>query len=452
MDNDGGSVRVIVIGAGQVGTAIAADLADSHEVVVIDSDGDRVEELTYSMDVLALEGDGTSVPILEEAGIEEADMFIASTDNDETNIVACGAAKVVSDAFTIARVKNPDLLDTWHRSRQAFGVDFMVCTDLLSAQAVVRIVGLPAARDADPFAEGTVQMAEFEVSEDSPVAGHTVAEADRFDALTFVGVIRGDDIEIVSGETVLSAGDYAVVIGSPESVQTFAAELSPGETPDSAERIVIVGGSEIGYQIARHLEAQGLEPRLIEQDPDRARELAERLPNTTVMESDATDIEFLSSEHIDKADVVVAAFSHDETNLLISLLAKRLGAARAVAVVEHGDYVDVFEAVGVDAAINPREITAEEIIRFTHTGRAEKVSLVHKDRAEVIEIEIDRESVLAGRTIADATADLPPEVVVGAITRGGEYVVPRGDTTVEPGDHVVVFVEAEIADAVTTAL
>ncbi|ADJ15766.1 Trk system potassium transporter TrkA [Halalkalicoccus jeotgali] len=445
-------MRVIIIGAGEVGSSIAAGLADDHEVVVVDIDGDRVDDLTYSIDVLAIQGDGTSMPTLEEAGIDRADMLIASTDNDETNIVACNAAKIGGEVFTIARVKKPDLLDTWHRSNRAFGVDFMVCTDLLSAQAIVTIVGLPAARDADPFAGGSIQMAEFEIPEDSSVTGQTVAEADRFDSLTFVGLLRGETVEITRGETVLQAGDYVVVIGSPESVQLFGAELSPEQTPGSAEEIVIVGGSEIGFQVARLLEDQGLSPRLIEADHDRARDLAERLPNTVVMESDATDMEFLTREHIDEADVVISALTHDESNLLISLLAKQLGTSRAVAVVEHGDYVDIFEAVGVDAAINPREITAEEITRFTHEGRAENIALIHNDRAEVLEVEINRESILAGRTLQESMAELPDAVVIGAITREGECLIPRGDTRIEVGDHVVVFARTDVVDAAAAVL
>lgn len=445
-------MRVIIIGAGEVGSSIADGLTDSHEVIVVDVDSDRIDELTYSVDALAIQGDGTSMSALEDAGIAEADILIASTDNDETNIVACNAAKIISDVFTIARVKKPDLLDTWTRSDGAFGVDFMVCTDLLSAQAIVTIVGLPAARDADPFAGGTVQMAEFEIPENSPVTGQTVKEADRFDSLTFVGLLRNEEVEIATGETVLKAGDYVVVIGSPESVQNFGTELSPEQTPSSTEEIVIIGGSEIGYQVARMLEERGLKPRLIEEDHERARDLAERLPNTVVMESDATDIEFLTREHIDEADVVIAALTHDETNLLISLLAKQLGCTRAVAVVEHGDYVDIFESVGVDVAINPREITAEEITRFTHQGRAENISLIHNDRAEVLEIEISEGSILAGRTLEESMAELPDAVVIGAITRGEECIIPRGDTRIEVGDHVVVFARTDVVDAVTAAL
>src|SRR6056297_3712163 len=165
-------MHVIIIGAGEVGSSIAASLADTHEVVVVDVDGERVDALTYSHDVLAIEGDGTSLDTLKEAGVEQTDMIIASTDDDETNLVACGTAKTVDDPFTIARVKNVDYLETWRRAadQQAFGVDFMVCSNLLTAEDIVRVISMPAARDVDSFADGAVQMAEFSVTESSPVA------------------------------------------------------------------------------------------------------------------------------------------------------------------------------------------------------------------------------------------------------------------------------------------
>ncbi|MFC7082477.1 Trk system potassium transporter TrkA [Halorussus caseinilyticus] len=447
-------MRVIIIGAGEVGSSIAASLADTHEVVVVDVDGERVDALTYSEDVLAIQGDGTSISTLREAGIDEADMMIASTDDDETNLVACGTAKTVDDPFTIARVKNVDYLETWQHAadRTAFGVDFMVCTNLLTAQDIVRVIGLPAARDVDPFAGGTVQMAEFEVGESSPVANQTVSEADRFDSLTFAALLRNGDVEIPRGETVIRADDKVVVIGSPESVQEFAHEIAPRETPSRNEDLVIIGGSEIGYHTARLLEERGLHPRLIEHDHDRARELAEELPNTVVMENDATDAEFLAREHVDEADAVVAALESDEKNLLVSVLAKQLGAHRTVAVVESGEYVSVFETVGVDVAVNPREVTAEEITRFTRELHTENVALIENDKAEVLEVEVDDESVLVGRPIREAVADLPEGFIVGAITRDESFVVPRGDTVVEPGDHVVVFVDRDALEAVTEKL
>ncbi|EMA44142.1 Trk system potassium transporter TrkA [Halococcus saccharolyticus] len=442
-------MRVVIIGAGQVGSSIAASLDTDHEVVVVDTDAERVDALTYSLDVLAIEGDGASLSTLREAEIEAADLLIASTDDDETNIVACATAKTASDAFTVARVKRTNYLDTWQEAGGAFGVDFMVCTNLLAAETMVRVIGLPAARDVDVFAEGRVMMAEFCVPEGSPVAGRTVAEADHFTELTFAAMLRDGKVVIPDGETTIEAGDELVVIGSPENTRTFAGDLAPGRNEDGKD-VVIVGGSEIAVEAARLLEDRGLHPRLVERDPDRARELAEQLAGTTVMQSDATDQEFLQREHVDDADVVIAALGSDEKNLLASLLATRIGVPRTVALVETAEYTDLFEAVGVGAAINPREATAEEIIRLAHDGTPENVAIVDRDRAEVLEIEIADDSVLAGRPIRESAADLPARVTIGAITRDGAFVTPRGDTVVEVGDHVVVFAEIDAIDAVAS--
>jgi trk system potassium uptake protein TrkA len=445
-------VRVIVVGAGEVGRSIAANLADSHEVVVVERDPEIVEELTYAVDVLSLTGDGTSLETLREAGVEDADILIASTDDDETNLVACGTAKTVSEAFTIARVKKTNLLDTWRMSRGAFGVDFMVGSDLLTAKAIVQIAGLPGAHDADVFAGGSVRMAEFEFSIESPIAGQTVREADRFDSLTFAAIFREQSVTIPSGDTKIREGDRLVVIGSSSSVQQFATQLSPTVARNGSEEIVIVGGSEIGYQAARLFENHGLKPRLIEQDPDRARELAEELPKTVVMESDATDTEFLAREHVGEADLLISTLENDQKNLLVSLLADRQGVDRTVSIVESPAYVELFEAVGVDIAINPREETAEEITRFTREGQAENVAMLESDLAEVVEFEVDADSVLVGRSISEAVRDLPDSVVVGAITRNGELITPRGDTVVEDGDHVVVFLATDVLDDVVEKL
>ncbi|MFC7234178.1 Trk system potassium transporter TrkA [Halosegnis marinus] len=443
-------MRVIVVGAGEVGSNIAGDLATDHDVVVVDIDGERVDALSYSHDVLTVEGDGSDVDTLEEAGIAEADMLIASTDDDSTNIVTCGTAGVFPETFTIARVKRPQFLRTWERGDRTFGVDFMVCTDLLAAETITGVIGLPTAQDVDTFAEGLVQMAEFELPEDSPVVGQTVQEADRFDSLTFAAIVRDDDIVIPRGDTVLRGGDDVVVIGSPDSVRSFSEAIAPEQS--GPRDIVVVGGSEVGYQTTRLLEARGFSPRLIEHDPDRARWLAEKLPGTTVMQSDATDREFLERENVGDADALIAALENDQKNLLAGLLADRLGTKRTVAVVDTVEFADLFEAVGIDVAVSPREATAEEITRFTRGRRAENVSLIEGDRAEVMEFEVDADGDAVGCTIQEVAETLPDGVVFGAITRDGELTTPRGDTVIEAGDHVVVFADADAVEDVTAAL
>ena len=436
-------MHVVVIGAGEVGTSIAASLASDHEVVVVDVDPDRAEQLKYELDVLTIAGDGTSSDIQSAAEVGRADMLIACTDDDQTNLVACGAAKTLGEPFTIARVKSTEFLRTWQGSEGAFGVDFMVCTDLLTAENIVRVIGLPAAIDVDPFAGGLVQMAEFEIGEGSPVAGQTVSEADRFESLTFVGLFRDGEMTIPRGDTDIVVGDRAVVIGSPESVQSFATDVAPATTPDRADEIVVVGGSEIGYQTARLLEERDFTPRLIERDADRARWLAENLPNSVVMEHDPTDTEFLSREHVDEADIVVTALGSDEKNLLISVLAKRLGVDRVIAVVDSPDYVTVFEEIGIDIAINPRTVTAEEITRFTYESVAENIAVLENDQAEVLELELTEGCDLVGRPIADIVAETDIRFVIGAITRNYGLVTPRGETVLQAGDHVILLVESD---------
>ena len=442
-------MQVVIVGAGQVGTSIADSLSSDHDVVVVDIDEDIVDDIKYELDVLTLAGDGTSSSLLEDAEVPDADLVIASTDDDKTNLVTCGTAKTVGDPFTIARVKSAEYRRTWVRTEEAFGVDFMVCTDLETAENVVNIIGLPSAIDVDTFANGLVEMAVFDITENSPIAGQTVVDADRFDSLTFAALYRGDDIVLPQGDTVVRSDDRAVVIGSPQSIQEFAQRIAPSKTPDEAEDIVIVGGSKIGYHTARLLERRDFSPRLIERDPDRARELAEQLPGTIVMQQDATDTDFLERENVDDADILVSALESDERNMLVSLLAKRIGTERVISLVEQTDYVELFEEIGVDVAINPRTVTAEQITRFTYQEVALNVSVIENDQAEVLELEVSPDSELVGQAIENIDDSLETNLVFGAVTRGREHIIPRGETVLQAGDHIIVFVETSFVDDLT---
>ncbi|MFC6906588.1 Trk system potassium transporter TrkA [Halalkalicoccus tibetensis] len=444
-------MHVIIVGAGEVGWAIADDLAEVHQVVVVDRDGEKVEDLTYSMDVLAVQGDGTDLQILEEARIAEAEMVIACTDIDEANIVVCNIAKAIGDIFTIGRVKHRNFLRTWTRLEGAFGVDLLISTDLLTAESIFRVSGLPSAHDVNSFAGGVVRMAEFDISSTSPLDGRSIRDVDRYDALRFAAVFRDDDLLVPKGDTVLRSGDRIVTIGAPDAIRRFSEEIGQ-KAGESLENIVIVGGSEIGFQTARIFEEHGYRPQLIERDPARARAIAEALPKTTVLERSATDLDFLKREHIGRADLLVATMGRDEQNLLMCILATHLGVDRTVAVIESTDYADLFEQVGIDVAISPLEEAAEEIIQFTRHDRTKKIAMLEHDRAEVVEVGIGRESVLVDREIADAMTDLPQRVVIGAISRDGKFVTPRGDTVVRQGDHLVIFVDTEVLDAVTEAV
>ncbi|MFP4632494.1 MAG: Trk system potassium transporter TrkA [Halobacteriales archaeon] len=444
-------MKFVIVGAGQVGTDIASNLSSRHDVTVVDQESDRVEEINYNVDALAVEGDGTTLECLREVGAGDADVLISSTDDDETNLVVCGSAKTLGDPFTIARVAHRQYQETWEVSPGAFGVDYIVAADVLTAESIVRIVKTPAAHDVDVFSEGKVLMAEFEVLEDGGVGGKTVAEADHYPRLTFAAVLRNGDVVIPGGDTSIEVGDKVIVIGDPDSVHEFAIEVAP-DALDENDEVFVFGGSEIGFEVAQLLQDRGLEPRVVERDEERARWLAEELPGAVVFNSDATDREFLEREHVGDADVVVSALDNDERNLLSSLIADSMGAERNVAVVEHTQYVELFEAVGVDVAVNPREIVAEEIVRLTQNGHTTNLAFVGGEQAEVVEIEVDEDSVFAGRTLKEADADLPDGVVVGAVSRDLDFVVPRGDSRIEKGDHVIVFIDDRVYDEVIDRL
>lgn len=434
-------MRVVVVGAGEVGTLVAESLLPSHDVVMVDRDPDRVQAVTFSLDVLAVEGDGSLLSTLQEAEVGEADLFVAATSDEMANLVACGTAQTLGEAFRIARVDQAEYLYTWQRSNTAFGVDHVVCSDLLTAENIVRVLGLPAALDVDPFVSGLVQAAEFRIDEGSRLVDETVAEADRYETLTFAGLFREGETLIPEGTTVLRAGDRVVVIGSQTAVREFSLDVVPPETPAAGRDVVVAGGSGVGFHVARILSNQGFSPRLVERDERRARWLAEELPGVQVLNHEATDGEFLERQQLGDAYALVACLGSDDQNLLASILGERIGTERVVAVVDNRTYVSIFEEVGVDAVVNPRRITAEQTTRFSYETVAQRITMLEGNRAQVLGLKLDADSALVGEPLHEVAERVEASFVVGAIVRGDQLVTPRGDTVLEAGDQVVVFAE-----------
>lgn len=448
-------MRCVVIGIGQVGVHVARGLSDTHEVIVVDTDEERLERRGRELDVLTLEGDGAVVATLREAEVERSDMVVACTSDDKTNIVACGMSKILGDPFTIARVNRTDYLNSWREGRRPLGVDFMVGANHLTARTIAQHVGLPAAREIDFFAAGQIQLAEFNVPEASPIDGRSIREmdeSDRFHDLNYLAVFSGGSFTFPRGDTVIHAGDQLLVAGTVETVHRFANHLVPKDEVTTIHDITIFGAGEIGYLVAEILEASDYSVQVIEADPERARTVAESLPDTLVLNHDATDGDFLLEEHIDESDVVVTALDSDEKNLLVSVFAKKLGAQRAISVVAKNDYVHLFEDVGIDVAINPRLLTAEEISRYTRGEHTRNVAILESEHVEVLEIVLGEDSPIVDATVEQAADRLPREVVFGPIMRGGRMISPRGSTSFEIGDHVLILAHAEQIGAVQDAV
>lgn len=448
-------MRCVVIGIGQVGVHVARSLSESHEVIVVDTDEDRLSRRQSELDVLGIEGDGAVVATLRQAQVDQADMVVACTADDKTNIVACGMSKILGDPFTIARVNRTDYLESWREGRKPLGVDFMVGANDLTARRIAQHVGLPSAREVEFFARGQIQLAEFDVPEASPLQGKTIQELDndgQFDDLNYMAVFSDGTFEFPRGDTVVRAGDQLLVAGTADTVYRFSHHLAPQDDGTSVDQVTIFGAGEIGTLVAKTLEPSKYNVRLIEADPDRAREVAEALPDTLVLNHDATDGDFLMEEHIDESDLVIATLDSDEKNLLVSIFAKKLGARRALSVVDKNDYVRLFEDVGIDAAVNPRLLTAEEISRYTRGKETRNVAILESEHVEVLEFVVDADSPLNGESIVEAVDHLPRDIVFGPIMRDRELISPRGKTTFEAGDHVLILAHSEQVSTVQDAI
>jgi trk/ktr system potassium uptake protein len=442
-------VRIFLIGAGQVGSTIVEALHDEHELTVMDLDAARLTPLAYGYDVSTVEGNGASRRTLAEAGIGEADLVIACTSRDEVNLVAGTFARVEAPkATTVIRTGNVEYIELWREGQ--LDVDFIVSSELETAHAISRTIGVPAARQTDVFADGQVQIVEFEVAADAhgdPI-GVPLREARRIPADSKVAsIIRGESMILPRGDAIIEPGDRVVVIGSPPAAQAWSEILAPGES--AAQDVVVFGGGGAGTAIARMLIDQGVLVRLIEPSRDRARIIAEELPSAHVYNASGLDPDFLERERIGRSQAAVFAMREDAKNLYAATLAKVHGVAFTIALVHDPIAVEVYERAGIDVTVNPRQVTAEEIVRFAHDPRTQQVAMFEGDRFEVLDITTKPESEYVGKRFRD----MPIRgALIGAIVRNGTAIFPHGDEVLQAGDRVIIFTEASRVPVVERAL
>jgi trk system potassium uptake protein TrkA len=432
------AVRILVIGAGRVGTSVVAALHEAHDVTLVDLDAETLQAIGNRYDVLTIPGNGTSRTALQGAGIDRADLVIAATDRDEVNIVAALQARAMCSGRIVVRTSSAEYLEAWRAGE--LPVDQMIAAETEIANAVLRVIGLPGAIQTDAFAGGLAEMVEFEVHADAAenVVGRRIADIRIPDESVIASLIRADSVRIPGGGDVIEEGDRIVLIASPAASREWALRLARRGVEEVHEAVV-VGGGPTGRAIAALLSRQGVRVRLIDQSQVVARRCAEDLPGVDVFCADATDTAFLTRENIGRAGAIVCCTDRDERDLLISLLAKSLGAQTAVAVVGDPDLVPIFERVGVDHALNQRLVVAEEIVRFTHDPRTRGFAMLENDRVEVLELTIRAECPLIGRPFRERPLE---GAIVGAIERGGRVIFPRGDDALQAGDGAIILAEA----------
>ena len=441
-------MRVFVIGAGQVGSTIVEALHEDHEVTVLDTEASRLQALTTRFDVAVHEGDGTSRKDLAAAGVGGADLVIACTSRDEVNLVAgMFARREAEGATTVIRTSSIEYVELWREGQ--LDVDFVVSSELETAYAISRILGVPAARQTDVFADGQVQVGEFAVDADaSPtVVGVPLRDAPIPKDSKVAAIIRGEETALPGGDDEIREGDRIVVIGSPQAIQTWSGLLWPGG--GAVRDVVIYGAGRVGSAIARVLLAQGISVRMVEPSGERARQAAEALPRARIFQASGFDPDFLERERIGHSQAGIFAMRDDAKNQYGASIARVHGIAFTVAIAHESVSVQAFDQAGIDVSINPRAVTAEEIVRFAHDPRTQQVSMIEGNRYEVLDV-TTRES---SRYIGMSFRDMPVHgSIIGAIVRNGSAIFPHGDDVLQAGDRVIIFTEAANAPWVVEAL
>ncbi len=441
-------MRVFLIGSGQVGSTIVEALHEEHEITVLDTEASRLQALTARFDVAVFEGDGTSRKDLAAAGIGSVDLVIACTSRDEVNLVAgMFARREAEGATTVIRTSSIEYVELWREGQ--LDVDFVVSSELETAYAISRILGVPAARQTDVFADGQVQVGEFDVDEDASadVVGVPLRDAAIPDDSKVAAIIRGDDTILPGGDDEIRNGDRIVVIGSPRAVKAWSSLLWP--EGGTVRDVVIYGAGRVGSAIARVLLSQGISVRMIEASPQQARRAAEALPKARVFNATGFDADFLERERIGQSQAGIFAMRDDAKNQYAASLAQVHGIPFTVAIAHEAVSVSAFERSGIDVSINPRAVTAEEIVRFAHDPRTQQVAMLEGNRYEVLDV-TTRES---SRYVNTAFRDMPIHgALIGALVRNGTAIFPHGGDVLRAGDRVIIFTEAANAPWVVEAL
>jgi trk system potassium uptake protein TrkA len=442
-------MKVIVCGAGQVGYNIARYLAgENNDITVIDQRPELIRKIQDSLDVKAVVGHASHPDVLEQAGVGDADMMIAVTQHDEVNMVACQVAHSLFNVPTkIARVRNQSYLSPmWGNlfSRENMPIDVIISPEIEVARAVTRRLRVPGAIDIIPLADNRVQLVGVRCRPETPVVNTPLRQLSVLFPdlqLIVVGIVRNDRPIVPSPDDQMLVGDEVYFVVATDHVPRAMAAF--GHEESQTRRILILGGGNIGLFLAQHLEKQfpDISAKIIELDKERAEYVAKTLNRTVVLHGDVLDPEILEEAGVASAETAVAVTDDDETNILSSLLAKRYGSRRAISLLNKTTYNTLVNTLGVDVVVNPRSITVSNILQHVRRGRIHSVHSLHEGFGELIEADALETSSLVGRPIREVK--LPAGVVLGALVREGEVIIPRGHTIVQGGDRVILFAASE---------
>lgn len=446
-------MNIVIVGDGRVGdTLIQYISGEGHSVTVIDKNPALVSRVVNEYDVMGVAGNGASQEIQSEAGVADADLFIAVAETDELNMVCCMMAKSLGAAHTVARVRNPEYSREGLFLRDHLGIDLVVNPEYDTATEIARLIRFPAALKLDAFAKGQVDMVEIYISEGHPLAGRQLYTlSSLFGVRVLVCAIRrGDEVFIPSGDFTVMVGDSVSITASHTDLSAFFGKLGLMGKP--IKSAMLLGGSRTSYYLAERLAKLGIAARVVVEDGARATELSELLPHARIVQGDCTDSELLAEEGLGDMDACIALTDNDEENVIVSMFARTQGVERIITKIDRLPFVKMLPQIGVECTVSPRQLSAATVLRYLRgleNGRkrdAENTSPIGikslyklcDGRAEALEFDVDESFSLTGVQFMSPDFRLKPNTLIASIVRHGTVIYPHGSSTLEVGDSVVV--------------
>jgi trk system potassium uptake protein TrkA len=436
-------MKIIILGAGQVGGTLAENLAnEANDITIIDSDGGRLRELQDRLDVRTVQGHGSYPIILRQAGADDADMLIAVTNSDEVNMVACQIASSLFRTPTkISRVR----ANAYLARKELFGpggfpIDVLISPEQVVTQHITRLIEYPGALQVLEFSKGLVRLVAIRATLGGPLVGHELSFLREHMPKTdtrVAAIFRRDRPLIPQGSTVIEDGDEVFFIAGADHIRKIMSELQPLEKP--YKRIMIAGGGNIGHRLAHTLESR-YQVKIIERNYDRCTYLAENLDKAIVLQGNSANKDLLVEENIENTDVFCAVTNDDEANIMASLLAKRLGVRKVMTLINNPNYVDLIQGGDIDVAISPQQTTIGSLLTHVRRGDVVNVHALRRGAAEAIEAIAHgdhRSSKVVGRRLDEIS--LPEGTTIGAIVRHNEVLIAHDHVRIQPDDHVILF-------------
>ncbi|QDU62267.1 Trk system potassium uptake protein TrkA [Planctomycetes bacterium Pan216] len=433
-------MKVVVVGAGEVGFHLADRLSkERHEVTIIENDPQKHSMLRSKLNALVVEGSGASAQALEEADVAHADLFIAVTRHDEVNLVACLLAAELGAKEVVAGSKSLDFSRAeWAPNASRLGISRIINPQMVVADEIMSMIGYAGAAEVAEFAHGRVVFLGFPINAQSPINGvsmRTLGNIRGIYRLIVTAISRGDETIIPRGDDMVEVGDILYFVCKREDLPAITDLF--GFEPQKTRRIFILGGGRVGSEIARRLAHRHYRITIIDHNLERCEKLAGSLRNVQVLHTDGTDVSTLRNEGLEDADVFIAVTQDEQSNMLCSLLAKRYGVPRVIALVDRPEYLQLAPSLGIDACVSPRTATVSAMLKYVRRGEVVDIEVLEQSEAEVIELELPKESPILGKPLK--ALGVPKSSIVGAVVRKDGVLIPSGDDHFEPEDHVIVF-------------